>query len=66
MGKTVKGALSNPGEMLMNPEESQKLAQPLKERGWPGKVESYPEIRKVKTHVPWLVSLLTILREKYF
>lgn len=38
MGKTGKGALNNPGEMLMNPEESQKLAQPLKERGvaWEG------------------------------
>lgn len=66
MGKTMKGALQIPGEMLMNPEESQQLPRPLKEGEWPGKAESHPETGEVETHVPWLASLWTIFREKYF
>lgn len=62
----MKGALQIPGEMLMNPGAIQQLSQPLKEREWPGKAESHPETGEVKTLVPWLVSLLTIFREKYF
>lgn len=33
MGKTMKGTLKIPGKMLMNPEEGQKLSQPLREEG---------------------------------
>lgn len=42
MGKTVKGALKIPREMLMNPEESQKLSQHLRKEGvaWEGRESS--------------------------